>query len=555
MEEPGQSTTGHFRESDIEFLRAQAKEWMEAVLGEDFDDSTSLEDMLADGALLYRVSQHIRDDVRFPGHVESVSHSVAASPSFEKKSSMKYQPYASVEAFLKVCKEVGLQDLDVFDPSDAVDKKDIRRVCVCLRRFSKKGRTLGIQVPDFDNVKDTLVTPGKMPREAVRRTQESLQRDSSRSSRSSGVNGVVSSETSSLIADLRKDDAESVSLELSEKSEGDKNGGHELDVAEEHGAPVVTDFGYSVKVAEPGVESLPLGEHNELDDTTKAKPLVSIRSGVDSTHGPAPRAAELDSLVSEALEFADRNGEEDGTDSPADSKNTFEAHTAPESFADSKDTAEAHTATESVADSKETVEAHTATESVADSKDTLETHIATKPVTKLPTEAPVPEKKQVEPFRGLVIDKPKPKPAEGTVEEKPNVKPSEQSRKGLFIAHLQGKVPYVNNLAKEIKKDVKKDNKKDGGSPWLAWLGGAVAIAGGVAGLLLSRKRSGDVDYSDDGHSSVNLFSGGLYKVRDGDNLTQIARKTGKQHWREIADRNPSIGNPDLIYPGDRLKL
>jgi hypothetical protein len=33
---------------------------------------------------------------------------MTVSPSMEKKNSSKYQPYASVEAFLKVCKEVGL---------------------------------------------------------------------------------------------------------------------------------------------------------------------------------------------------------------------------------------------------------------------------------------------------------------------------------------------------------------------------------------------------------------------------------------------------------------
>jgi hypothetical protein len=73
----------------------------------------------------------------------------------EKKNNSKYQPFASVEAFLKVCKEVGLQDLDVFNPSDVVDKKDIRHVCVCLRRLSKNGRSLGIQ--------DTLVTLARCP--------------------------------------------------------------------------------------------------------------------------------------------------------------------------------------------------------------------------------------------------------------------------------------------------------------------------------------------------------------------------------------------------------
>lgn len=477
MEEPttpgGQSTTGHFRESDMDFLRAQAREWLEAVLGEDFDDDTSLEDLLADGSLLYRAAQHIKEDSKFPGYSESASHPASGSPSVDRRNSFKYQPYASVETFLKVCKEVGLQDLDVFDSSDAVDKKDIRRVCVCLRRLSKKGRTLGIQVPDFDNVKDTLVTPSKMPREAVRRTQESLQKSSSRSSRS-GVNGLVSSETSSLIADLRKDDAESDSR----------------------------------------AERLPLADHDGEDRTTKkAAPLVSFRSGVDSTHGPAPKAAELIHSSVQTLQeldspdHVDRNGEE--------------------------------TAVESSTDSTETQEAHAGTE--------------------LPVEALLEDMPEVTPLEATTEEKLEVNPSEATVEEKLQEEPLEESRRGLFIAHLKGTEPYVKKEVNETKKGEKvvKEDDKNGGFPWTPLLGGAVAIVGGIAGALFLKTRSGNdlepiISSDRDGES---VYSGGLYDVIPGDNLTQVAKKSGKKHWREIADKNSFIKNPDLIYPGDRLKL
>ena len=480
MEEPttpgGQSTTGHFRESDMDFLRAQAREWLEAVLGEDFDDDTSLEDLLADGSLLYRAAQHIKEDSKFPGYSESASHPASGSPSVDRRNSFKYQPYASVESFLKVCKEVGLQDLDVFDSSDAVDKKDIRRVCVCLRRLSKKGRTLGIQVPDFDNVKDTLVTPSKMPREAVRRTQESLQKSSSRSSRS-GVNGLVSSETSSLIADLRKDDAESDKIETDNR-----------------------------------VERLPLADLDGEDRTTKkAAPLVSIRSGVDSTHGPAPKATELIHSPVQTLQehdspdYVDRNGEE--------------------------------AAVESSTDSTETQEALAATEATAD----------------LPVEALLEDMPQVTPSEATTEGKLQVNPSEAAIEEKLQEESLEESQKGLFIAHLKGTEPYVKKEVNETKKE----DDKNGGFPWTPFLGGAVAIVGGIAGALFFKTRSGNelesIIISDrDGES---VYSGGLYDVIPGDNLTQIAKKSGKKHWREIADKNSFIANPDLIYPGDRLKL
>lgn len=55
--------------------------------------------------------------------------------------------------------------------------------------------------------------------------------------------------------------------------------------------------------------------------------------------------------------------------------------------------------------------------------------------------------------------------------------------------------------------------------------------------------------------SGSNGCSGGVYEVKKGDNLWKIARGSGGKDWREIAARNPSIGNPDLIYPGEQLKL
>lgn len=48
--------------------------------------------------------------------------------------------------FAQFCREVGLNDIHLFSPSDLVEGKDVRRVCVCLRTLSSR-------------VKDAVVRP------------------------------------------------------------------------------------------------------------------------------------------------------------------------------------------------------------------------------------------------------------------------------------------------------------------------------------------------------------------------------------------------------------
>ncbi|KAG0577137.1 hypothetical protein M758_5G097100 [Ceratodon purpureus] len=184
-----------------------------------------------------------------------------------------------------------------------------------------------------------------------------------------------------------------------------------------------------------------------------------------------------------------------------------------------------------------------------------------------------------------------------------------ESQKGQFIA----KPDVYGEKGRGGREERDDDGEDGGGFPWLPVLGGAAAIAGAIAGAMFYRKKNPDVDVkirrsvedvdhrvkgaigsgertvkgiigsgqqklnnlihrgehhdvSDDeghdshshvGHNPLNVFGGGSgdYQVKQGDNLTKIARKSGKKSWHEIADKNPKIRNPDLIYPGDRLNL
>ena len=48
---------------------------------------------------------------------------------------------------------------------------------------------------------------------------------------------------------------------------------------------------------------------------------------------------------------------------------------------------------------------------------------------------------------------------------------------------------------------------------------------------------------------------GGTYVVRSGDTLSRIASRQGLGSWRPLYDANPSIKNPNLIFPGQRLVI
>uniref|UniRef100_A0A7N0US28 Calponin-homology (CH) domain-containing protein n=1 Tax=Kalanchoe fedtschenkoi TaxID=63787 RepID=A0A7N0US28_KALFE len=147
-----------FRELEDEFLQKQARIWLSEVLKRRLDDDLSISDMLADGDLLFEVSNILWRMLIEKG-VEVGNLRIFTRTTKSKKHGGKYMPYSNVDAFLKICKIMGLTGVDLFSPSDVVERRDTRKVCMCIRFLSKKARSMDIKVPDFDIVTYTVTMP------------------------------------------------------------------------------------------------------------------------------------------------------------------------------------------------------------------------------------------------------------------------------------------------------------------------------------------------------------------------------------------------------------
>lgn len=48
--------------------------------------------------------------------------------------------------FFQICQIMGLTGIDLFSPSDVVERRDTRRVCMCIRSLSIKARSKNLDV-------------------------------------------------------------------------------------------------------------------------------------------------------------------------------------------------------------------------------------------------------------------------------------------------------------------------------------------------------------------------------------------------------------------------
>ncbi|KAE9602746.1 putative calponin domain-containing protein [Lupinus albus] len=149
----------------------QTRIWLGEVLQIRLNDQPIISELLADGELLFQVSKVVWK-LLLAKHME-LGHNKAlkTQPFASKKSGGRYRPYSNVDSFLKICEMVGLAGIDLFTPSDVVERKNTRKVCMCIRSFSKKSRLMNIDVPDFDIV-TCMVTMSKDVVGCIRRNIE-----------------------------------------------------------------------------------------------------------------------------------------------------------------------------------------------------------------------------------------------------------------------------------------------------------------------------------------------------------------------------------------------
>ncbi|KAF8681923.1 hypothetical protein HU200_045374 [Digitaria exilis] len=177
------SSASTFRELDDAFLQKQTKIWLGEVLHLRFDEDVLVADLLADGELLFQVSKVLWKRLMKKNREQLKQSKVYI---YERlsfgRSNGKYMPYSKVDSFLKMCQILGLAGIDLFTPSDVVEKRNVRKVCICIRSVSKKSHVMCLNVPDFDIVTYTI----SMPNYIVGGILRSLEQPQYSSSGSSG---------------------------------------------------------------------------------------------------------------------------------------------------------------------------------------------------------------------------------------------------------------------------------------------------------------------------------------------------------------------------------
>ncbi|KAL2634059.1 hypothetical protein R1flu_005538 [Riccia fluitans] len=522
-------TNVHFREHDIEFLQNRARLWLQAVLGERFDDQRGLAELIADGNILYRVAKYVIKDMtgKSPGP-ETFSPRVFSEAAVQGKTSGKYLPYSNVDTFLKMCRQVGLSDVDLFTPPDAVEGKDMRRVCVAIRALAKKGRAQHIRLPDFDDVSRPL----PMPKEKVGEIREHLQHVSS-----SPVNVTAPSPDLDMVKSERiitkfLSSTKSSPLEIPERS---------TYVAEP--SPSDTTFpatpGPGIKTSDNSNEypSTPAATLVGLSSPTLRKPeaeteslpIQSLSSGYNFVPGASP--SPLPTFKPEWIPLEELGLEEFATLSEdANSQKTNELLTS------SADQSSAQLVEPRPEDRKVLVEPSPEEKKVVQYKELRSQSSMRKSNSeaRLSAQFERSESKYNEAPPKLQSPVKTNTVTRTEVKEPTGGKPVSKETSSKDLGRSAGE----NGLRSSLKEPAESPKPIQINVNLRVWGPVIAGVAAFFGTLLLVRTRDPPV-----------------YEVKRGDTLTKISKKAGRANWEELVKLNPNIKNPDLIYPSERLKL
>jgi len=90
----------------------EAREWIESITGERFDDGQSYEDNLQDGVLLCKLMNKLA-----PGSISKINTNAS-----------HFKMMENLNRFQEACKHYGVPHLDIFQTSDLSERKDIAAV-------------------------------------------------------------------------------------------------------------------------------------------------------------------------------------------------------------------------------------------------------------------------------------------------------------------------------------------------------------------------------------------------------------------------------------------
>eukprot|EP00898_Chlorokybus_atmophyticus_P002478 jgi/Chlat1/3230/Chrsp22S03511 len=478
---------------DVEFLLRRSRWWLEATLNQDFGSTDDFATLIQDGTILQQVAKGLKRMRTQPNIIKS-----AAFGKREKNAPGGFMNYARASDFTIVCQEFGVNDVELCSSADIVDKRNTRRVCTCIRLLAKNALEQGLDVLDFDEVSGRVWRmPARKPEDSVSVTP--VER--------SPVKGVQP--------------AHVVAQSTTEASHANGQEATSTEPPQEPAAPPPETPEPSSLLPSSESKATP-PETSQLQDVLLAPVTIPLHKTAITQ--PVADMSQLEEIALPAV--------------------TIPAHES--------------TITQSAGNTSpeepEDVPLHAVTIPPPETSTTIQAVAAPLEEVIEPEEAPLPDSASL-----LPVDEPTFAPSSSghEQEEAPAVSIGNEDASYNRDVHQAASTGLaVQELLSRTQTALPEEQPyKAASTPPLAIKEVALPLSGTIeavevpatpeedAAPVVKRKRTG-------------FFFGG-YVVKRGDCLTWISEERCRtRHWKPLAVLNSDVvRNPDLIYPGDRLRL